>query len=195
MFFPIEPIRGPLNKRESFARRTHQFVPSINVPGKAGVFRKPSFPTTESTIAPPNVSVDGRLPDPAIITCNEPLPLRILVSKLNDSPATLFLQLLHIELVGYTNIRAHELRRQEVGSWMIMSSANMRMPLNDVIASEKESNVWDIDPKAWNQYPLPNTVSPTFVTCNLSRKYELHIKVGLAWGSGNNINVCRCLVS
>lgn len=118
------------------------------------------------------------------------IPLRILVTKQNDSPATIFLQTLHIELIGYTGLRAHELRRSEVTSWMIMSSSNMRLPLINVTGTETDSQALEIDSKLWSGRPLPSTVAPSFDTCNMSRSYALDIKVGLSWGTGKIINVC-----
>lgn len=51
----------------------------------------------------------------------------------------------------------------------------------------------EVDAKLWNQIPIPNTVAPSFETCNLTRSYSLEIKVGLSYGSSNNINVCYAL--
>ncbi|MCJ1453857.1 hypothetical protein MMC28_004206 [Mycoblastus sanguinarius] len=192
MFLPIEPPRPPPNKRESYARRSHQFSPSIDVPTKPGLFRKASVADPGiPKVPPPDISIDGRLPDPAIVTCNEPLPLRILITKKNQSPATIFLQMLNIELIGYTSIRAHELRRQETTSWMVLSLSNMRMPLGNPMGNEGSrdgSRVFEVDSKLWKQHPIHNTVSPSFETCNLSRQYALDVKLGLSWGSPGNIN-------
>lgn len=139
-------------------------------------------------MVPPNVAVDGRLPDPAIISCNEPLPLRILVSKLNETPATIYLQLLNIELVSHTTTRAHQLQKSDSASWVIMSVSNMRMPLT---VSEKygSTNDLEIDAKLWNQVPIPNTVAPSFSACNITRSYSLDIKIGLSYGSSDEIFV------
>ena len=144
-------------------------------------------PSDDAMLAP-SIAVEGRVPDPAVIYCDEPIPLRILVTVTNDSPATIFLQLLHIELLGYTGIRAHELRRSEVTNWMIMSSSDLKTPLQQS-KSSKEGRVLEIDAKLWNQQKLPNTVTPSFDTCNISRTYNIDIKVGLSWGEGRAINV------
>lgn len=157
--------------------------------GKFGLFRKASIANQQLPVSPPSISIDGRLPDPAIITCNEPLPLRILITKKNDSPATIYLQTLGLILIGFTVIRAQEFRRQEVTSWIITSLSNIRTPLNSAVTGDG-ANVLEVDTKLWKQNALPNTVSPSFATCNLSRHYELDIKVGLSWGSTNNVNVC-----
>lgn len=108
------------------------------------------------SIIPPAISFDGRLPDPAIVTCNEPLPLRVLITKLNDSPTTIFLLLIELVLVGVTTTRAHELQREDVHNFIVMSLSNMKVPLQ---ASDKNPNEMILDSGLWNKIPLPNTVS------------------------------------
>lgn len=142
---------------------------------------------------PPRFSLDARLPNPAIITCNEPLPLRILVKRLNEGPDIIFLQSLQIDLIAYTKVRAHELSRTETGSWAITSMSNMKIPLGD--PNDPSLKDFKIDSTLWNSVPLPNTVAPSFDTCNISRSYELEVKVGLTYGSPGHIKVSTaCLV-
>lgn len=138
-------------------------------------------------IEPPRVSVDARLPNPSILTCNEPVPLRLMAKKLSDSPETIFLQMLQIELISYTKILAHDLTRQESGSWVVMSRSNMGIALGqpgDAVGTE-----WTIDPKLWSAIPLPNSVAPSFETCNIERSYELEVRVGLTHGTYGNMKV------
>jgi hypothetical protein len=143
--------------------------------------------TVDPDAEPPRFSVDARLPNPPIITCNEPLPLRVLVQKLSASKETVFLQMLQIELIGYTHVRAHELTRTETGSWVLMSKSNMAIPLGS--PEDPEGKEWKVDNSMWNQIPLPNTVAPSFDTCNISRTYELEVRVGLAHGNVGAIKV------
>ena len=156
-FLPIESPRPAKNSRESYARRQHHFSPPIDVPDRPSLFRMGSTAasTTRDTVIPPLISFDGRLPDPAIITCNEPLPLRVLITKLNDSPATIFLQLIELVLVGITSTRAHELQREDFHNFIITSLSNLKVPLTP----ERNPNDMTIDPSFWNQIPLPSTVS------------------------------------
>ena len=128
------------------------------------------------------------MPDPPIATCNETIPLRILITKKNDTPATIYLQSLSISLIGYTQVRAHELRRQEGSHWVIASLANVHKPLSNT-PSVDGSKVIEIDQQLWNQLALPNVVCPSFETCNITRHYEVEVKVGLSWGSSKHINV------
>ncbi|KAL8941156.1 MAG: hypothetical protein Q9211_001930, partial [Gyalolechia sp. 1 TL-2023] len=190
-FFPIEPPRPPLpppdQRREFYARIEHAFAPAT-VPAStakpSGLFRKASVPEPASpTAIPLLVCIDARLPDPAILTCNEPVPLRIMVTKLNDSPATVFLQLLQIELVAKTAVRAHHLNRVTLTSTVVISKSNMGIRLTE------QKRVMEIDKGHWRDIPLPNSVAPSFDTCNISRSYELHVKVGLLHGSGDHIFV------
>ncbi|KAL9613150.1 MAG: hypothetical protein Q9167_002315 [Letrouitia subvulpina] len=181
-FFPIEPPRAAPNKRESYARRQHQFAPAVDSPSRSGFFRKSSTTTPDaSKIIPPLVSIDGRLPDPAVATCNEPLPLRVLITNLNDAPATIYLQLLHIELVAHTTVRAHHLNRTNLASWVILSKSNLQTQL------VKKNNIMELDRNLWKDIPLPNTVAPSFDTCNISRSYSLDIKVGISYGQGSTV--------
>lgn len=133
------------------------------------------------------MSVDVRLPNPSILTCNEPVPLRLIAKKLTETSDIIFLQMLQIELVSYTKILAHDLTRTESGSWVIMSRSNMGMPLGK--PEDPAGTDWTIDSKLWNSLPLPNSVAPSFETCNIERAYELEVRVGLTHGSPGNMKV------
>jgi len=181
---PIEPPRGPDTHEETFARRKRQFQRYGAQAQKKGLFKKAPIPDSAEE-EPPAFQVDARLPSPAIVTCNEPLPLRILVEKLNDSSASVFLSMFQIELFGYTQIRAHDLERVESSSWLLTSQANMNMPLgNPVDKSRKE---WKLPSRLWEELPIPNTVAPSFETCNVTRSYELEVRVGLAHGISGGV--------
>jgi hypothetical protein len=182
-FLPIEPPRPKDQHEETYARRKQQFQKYPSGPNKKSLFKKSSSSEKESE--PPAFQVDARLPNPAILTCNEPIPLRVLVQRLNDSDASVYLSMFQIELFGYTSVRAHDLKRVEGGSWVITSLANMNMPLAP--SSEKSQSEWKLPTRLWDNIPLPNTVAPSFDTCNISRRYELEVRVGLSHGSSTGM--------
>lgn len=184
-FLPIEPPRTGDPNEETYARRQHQFSQATET-RKKSIFTKSNNPFRE-TSEPPRVSVDARLPNPSILTCNEPVPLRLMAKKLTDTRDIIFLQMLQIELISYTKILAHELTRQESTSWVIMSRSNMAMPLGK--SEDPVGTEWAIDPKLWAALPLPNSVAPSFETCNIERSYELEVRVGLSHGSAYNMKV------
>ncbi|KAI9659848.1 MAG: hypothetical protein M1821_001199 [Bathelium mastoideum] len=180
-FLPIEPPRKSPGHAEAFARRTFQFSPSSKGAGwKKGL----ESITSSSPQEIPQIQVDARLPNPAILTCNEDIPLRILVTRLNKFAENIFLQSLQIELSGYTQVRAHEIGRKESSSWVVMSMSNMGIPIGS--ASDAVGTEVPLNREYWDQRPLPNTVAPSFETCNITRTYELEVRVGLSCGSAKD---------
>ncbi|GAB1213903.1 hypothetical protein ATERTT37_003056 [Aspergillus terreus] len=184
-FLPIEPPRTGNPNEETYARRQHQFVNAPNQSRTKALFKKVSNASLHDPGDCPRVSADIRLPNPSILTCNEPIPLRILVSKVSESYETIFLQMLQIELISYTHILAHDLRRTESGSWVLLSQSNMAMPLGR--GGDPAGSEWSLDANLWNRIPLPSSVAPTFETCNISRTYELEVRVGLTHGTVGNM--------
>lgn len=184
---PIEPPRPMQMDGEAYARRQHQFVEnggSAAPTKKPGFFdRKDSTPSspTSPTGVPPRVSLDARLPNPAVLTCNQDLPLRVLVKNMSERTKNIYLQMLQIELIGYTKVRAHDVTRTESNSWILASMSNMAIPIGsptDAVGTEVPINA-----EYWSGKSIPNTVPPTFTTCNLSRFYELEVRVGIGYGS------------
>ena len=183
---------------------------------------------------PPKVKVDARLPDPAILTLNKSIPLRLLVTRIDEGTLPLYLNTLQVELVGHTNVRAGQVTHRESSSWVITSRSNLNqylefketvpnVPLREVADRSKEDEPPLTDRKAstttipateskekapneslisekaasqtqpvpyrqivldatpWKQ-PIPQTVAPSFETCNISREYDLEARIGIGYG-------------
>jgi len=196
-FLPIEPPRPAQSDGESYARRQHQFLEnaqSVAAGKKKSFFNfdkkssstslpppSPTSPSTSPGAILPRFSVDARLPNPAILTCAKDIPLRLLIKNVSEREKNAYLQMLQIELIGYTKVRAHEVQRTESNSWIISSFSNMNIPLGS--PSDPVGTEIPINPEYWSDKPLANTVAPSFTTCNLSRFYELEVRVGLGYGS------------
>ncbi|KAH1758096.1 hypothetical protein KXX09_002832 [Aspergillus fumigatus] len=181
-FLPIEPPRTGRPNEETYARRQHQFSKAPEKIRTKSLFSKASSSSLRDVGGEPlRVSADARLPNPSILTCNEPIPLRLLVRKVSESFETIFLQMLQIELISYTHVLAHDLRRTEGGSWVLLSRSNMSIPLGR--GGDPAGTEWTLDPSMWNRIPLPSSVAPSFETCNISRTYELEVRIGLSHGS------------
>ncbi|KAF2839389.1 arrestin [Patellaria atrata CBS 101060] len=200
-FLPIEPPRPPKADGEAYARRQHQFRPSISEPSASKKVEKwfsrksstdsattPAGTPAATPISPmeskmplARFSVDARLPNPSILTCNEEIPLRILVKQLSERDENVYLQMVQIEIIGYTKIVAHDVVRTETNGWVVLSMSNMAIPLGsptDPVGTEVS-----INREYWAGKTLPNTIAPSFQTCNISRYYELEVRVGLGYGS------------
>ena len=187
-FFPIEPPRPTVTGDEVFARQKHTFGPfEGDSKGKSklkDIFGAKPKETPINSEAP-YISVDARLPSPSIITCNGDIPLRLIAKKLNDSDGVVYLQSLQISLVAHTKVRAHSAFRTENNSWIIMSKSNMGVALGR--ASDPINTETLIDDRMWRGQPLPNTVAPSFETCNIIRTYQLDVRVGLSYaGAAQN---------
>jgi hypothetical protein len=105
------------------------------------------------------------------------MPLRILIQKQNEGPGNVFVSMLQIELIGYTHVRAHDLNRSESSSWVIISHSNMRIPIGS--SSDPSGKEWKVPSHYWENAPIPNTVAPSFNTCNISRTYVIEVRIGL----------------
>ena len=92
----------------------------------------------------------------------------------------LFLKTLQVELIGFTQVRAHEAVRTESNSWVLVSKANINESIGTV--ADAAGTETELNKEFWFGQKLPDTVPPSFVTCNISRKYELKVSVGLAFG-------------
>jgi len=89
--------------------------------------------------------------------------------------------MLQVELIGYTKVRAHEVSRTESNSWILCSFSNMAIPIGS--PSDPVDTEIPINAEYWSGKLVPNTVSPSFTSCNISRLYELEVRVGLGYGS------------
>lgn len=198
-FVPIEPPRPAQTATENYGRRTYDFpAPAAEkAPGLRTVFsglklnRSPTT-TTAPSGSMPKIEVDARMPDPAIVTPLQPIPLRILIKRLDSGADPVYLQSLHVELVATTHIRAGQWTRAEPTLWVLGTHSNMGQLLSfpaSEPANEKTSEKTAppkrqivLDANAWRA-PVPASVAPSFKTCNISRVYDVRVRVGISHGA------------
>jgi hypothetical protein len=135
--------------------------------------RVPESPKPEA----PAIAIDIRLPEPAILTCAREIPLKIIVASTNGVKDSLTLQSLQIELISITNVRAQDVGRTERSSTVIMSRSN----IGALIRFPEGSEEAEIDSGLWRGQVLPNSVPPSFQTCNISRAYELVARISIKY--------------
>lgn len=185
-FFPIEPPRSPPTGSQVYARQKHAFAPFQDAPVKEkmkSIFgKKPSEPAPLAGDAP-FISVDARLPEPAVLTCNQDIPLSILLKRLNASSDPIYLQSLQVSLIASTKIRAHDVFRTEQNSWIIMSQSNMGILVGST--ADTEGTEVAINEGLWRGKTLPNTVAPSFESCNIARSYSLDVRIGLSYSGSS----------
>lgn len=195
VFLPIESPRPPPTNAEAFARRKHEFIPAqpqpaTKKPGLFMSFRKPG-PAAVGPPVPVRFTVEARLPSPPILVPNEPLPLRILLTKLDPFHDVVVIRSLQIMLLATTHISAHELVKDEFTELCLLSVADLRMQLGD--ANSPPNVPLEVDASMWRGKYLPETLSPTFSTCNISRAYQLKIEIGLSRPDEQHIDILPLL--
>ncbi|KAI3326070.1 hypothetical protein HD806DRAFT_489127 [Xylariaceae sp. AK1471] len=181
-FLPVEPPRPNSPKQEAFARRPFAFKPGTPLPTRRSFFgNKPTNARDGAGQTPPSIEMCARLPFPSILTCNEPIPLRILSKKLAPAQEQVYLTALEVALVGYTHIRVANLEKVERTTWIVVSALNLSIALGS--PTDPVDTEFEIPNTLWAAQRLPNTIAPSFKTCNLARRYELELKLSLSWGS------------
>ncbi|KAK4224716.1 hypothetical protein QBC38DRAFT_370407 [Podospora fimiseda] len=188
-FLPIEPPRPPKTNQEAYARRPFTFQPrtpdsSLHTK-RSSLFsgrRTPQPPGDRppEPEVPPSIEMSARLPHPAILTCNKPIPLRLIAKKLVASNAEVYLTGLQIELIGKTIVRCQDLINVETSPWIIVSRGGLSIPVSS--SSDAVGTEITLPDTIWSNIPLPNTVMPSFQTCNLGREYRLEVRLSLSWG-------------
>lgn len=185
-FLPIEPPRPPPTSQEAFARRPFSFKPRAKGQKKrSSIFgskkaNEALAGAEGDSAAPPSVEISARLPHPSVLTCNQPVPLRLIAKKLVDSSEQLHLISFQMDLIGVTEIRSHGLFHHKVNRWVVVSYTDLNIPL--CAPGDEVGKELTLSDELWRSRPLPNTVSPSFNTCNLSRRYEMELKIGVSWG-------------
>lgn len=194
-FLPIEPPRPKSLQQEAFARRPFVFKPPTPLPTRKSFFggskSTPAKNVTGQT--PPSIEMSVRVPFPTIFTCNQPIPLRLLAKKLAPAQEQVYLTALEISLVGYTHIHVAQLEKVERTSWIVVSALNLSLPLGSPDAPVDAE--FEVPNTLWASQRLPNTIAPSFKTCNLARRYELHLKLSLSWGTGKSSGMLPQVVS
>ncbi|KAF4504010.1 hypothetical protein G6O67_008632 [Ophiocordyceps sinensis] len=185
-FLPIEPPRPASTGQETFARRPFTF--RAKSPPPADKTRTSFFAPSPEKGAPgaadastPSIDVSARLPHPPVFTCNKPIPLRLIAKKLADCPDQVYLSSFQMDLVGVTEVRSHTIHHNRTNRWVVAAAPNLSIPMT-WSPQDEVGHELVIPDDMWKNRPLPNTIAPSFVACNLSRRYELEIRLGVSWG-------------
>ncbi|CAK7197665.1 hypothetical protein SEUCBS139899_000313 [Sporothrix eucalyptigena] len=188
------PALKPTKKKNSFLRNNSSSTLSLPE-SQAGSSASPTSPSSSLSTSPhqlkfpvniscrdgvvPSIQLIALLPFPAILTCNEPIPLRIVARKLEPSREQVYLTSLDIRLIGTTNVKGQDVEQTKTATWMIMTRLGLSISVCDPDAPV-DSEI-ELPNDIWYNKALPNTVMPSFVTCNISREYQLEIRAGLCW--------------
>lgn len=190
-FMPIEPPRAAPSGQEAYARRPFTFQPALLKQRASsstsflskfkGDSKSPNPDETKQQDAQ-SLEVSARLPHPPILTCNKPLPLRIITKRLvrNDEPV--FMTALQVHLVGSTSARAQNAVSERTNRWVVLSVQDLNVPATSA-SKPGVDDEFVLPDDVWKTRALPNTIPPSFICCNITQRYSLQLTVSLRLGS------------
>ena len=176
VFCPVEPPRPPAENSQIFVRKKHTL--SVNQRSQesgifGGIFGKRSM-------AAGTVAFEVRLPNPPILVPTEPIPMTFILKRDADSQGVVYVRTIQV-MLGIKTLIAAQGYRRELG---------YLLPLVDVeslnITLRPNQNQITIHPEDLLQQDsnfkglaLPDTIPPSFRTCNIARKYTLVLYMGV----------------
>lgn len=184
-FMPVEPPRPPKSPAKAFAKRPfafRQLSPAQVERRKSSFFGRPKQDGGASLtdLLPPSVEMCAWLPHPLVLTCNTPIPLQLEATKKLPSTQPVFLTGLQVDLVGTTKIRCYDMVTTVPSRFIVVLKNDLHIPLTRN-ADDPVGTKVPVPDILWRGVPLPNTVCPSFVACNLMREYHLELKLTLSW--------------
>jgi hypothetical protein len=183
VFCPIEPPRPPPKNNQIFVRKKHTLAaPTKNAESGffGALFRKSSNVTGNSG----TVAFEARLPNPTIIVPTEPIPLTFILKRDKGSQGIVYIRSVQV-MLGITTYIAAQGFRRELGYLLpILGFENLNITL------PPQENEIVIDPAQLLQeghsskkLALPDTIPPSFRTCNIAREYTLVLQMGVSASS------------
>lgn len=180
VFCPIEPPRPPPQNNQIFVRKKHTLALSAKQqePGLFGnLFKKTPLSGNGGTVA-----FEARLPNPPILVPTEPIPLTLYLKRVSGSDGVIYVRSVQI-MLGMTTFIAAQGFRRELGYLLPIlnvGNLNITLPTNkDEIMINPADLIQQSSQKA-KGITLPDTVPPSFRTCNIARKYALVLQIGVS---------------
>jgi len=180
VFCPIEPPRPPSQNNQIFVRKKYTLAITARAeePGfLSSLFRKPTPMVGNAG----TVAFEARLPNPAILVPTEPIPLTLILRRDAGSEGVVYIRSVQI-MLGITTFIAAQGFRREVGFLKpILNALNLNLTIPQA-ANQIVINPADLLQQGHDSqgFSLPDTVPPSFRTCNIARKYTLVLQMGVA---------------
>ncbi|KAF8416484.1 hypothetical protein EV426DRAFT_541303 [Tirmania nivea] len=198
-FLPIDPPRAAA-KGEIYARREHllHFPPLTPLPKKRGFWGK-SKPEIQTPLHPneePRFTIEARLPSPAVLAPKEPFGLRIIMVKLAPFKTPVVLRQIQLRLVMTTYITAHEHSKKVTLTVPLFNTSTdyrlgIPIPYTFSPTDTRPRAQLEADPRIWENWVLPENISPSFRTCNIARNYQLEVTLGVSLGENAAVDVSK----
>lgn len=190
-----KPSSQYLEKLENDANSTP--VPEKKKSRFKSLFSGPSAPVaiTEPSTLP--IMLDMRYPN--YFNPTQTLPIRLFVINMTSptlipGPRVLYLQELTFKLYATTDTKAQAYNKQHTHSLTLLNSTNMliNFPLSEFSPTTVPNlnDVWEAElpSSLWEKVKIPDSVAPTFQTCNIRRSYSFEVIAGFSMVPGATPN-------
>jgi hypothetical protein len=141
------------------------------------LFRKPVLTGDAGTVA-----FEARLPNPPIIVATEAIPLTLLLKRVAGVEGVVYIRSVRI-LLGMTTYIAAQGFRRDLGYLLpILDSGplNMSLPIGKKELVIHPGDLIQESSLKAKGIALPDTIPPSFRTCNIARKYALVLEIGVS---------------
>lgn len=192
VFLPVDQPRLVDSNRMAFVRRElrvglYQEEPSSSQKSGMRWFFKDSFGTRPTAQVAFNFEARYPASMDFVPLCRLPLQLCAVFKK---DPSTmpisiLYLRELELELIASTVARAHQEVRTDSMALKFFERSNLNLALNLEMAQRIDNRgrvYWEISlPESLLEgAQMPDSVCPSFVTCNIKRSYNLKVEAGFS---------------
>ncbi|KAF8458021.1 hypothetical protein BGX38DRAFT_1155113 [Terfezia claveryi] len=204
VFLPIDPPRE-VAQAEVFARREHLLHFPLLTPlpkKKKGFWGKSKEPEIQTALHPneePRFTIEARLPSPPVLVPKKPLSLRIIMAKLAPFKTPVVLRQVQLRLFMTTLITAHEHSKKVTFTVPLFNTytdyrLGMPIPYTFGPTDALPGAQLEADPRIWENWVLPENISPSFRTCNIARSYQLEVTLGVSLGEGGIVDQIPLLI-
>ncbi|POS86709.1 hypothetical protein EPUL_000871 [Erysiphe pulchra] len=115
-----------------------------------------------------------RLPQPANIICSKHVPLVVMLRKLNKCSKHLLLVSFTINVISKVEVKVDGMVRTDSSTWVVANQNGLSIEIGSI--NDNEGTECILNQALWSRFPIPNSIGPSFQTCNISRSYELDIR-------------------
>lgn len=187
------PIDPRYLREGSFSGSDSKNGGNSNDSSKKQGFFKSMFSAPQTTQSPSsstlNVLFDMRFP--TYFNPTKGLPIRLFVMQTSDprqsklATGDLYLEELVIKLYATTDTRAQSYTKTHTHSLTLMHHVGMHvaLPLSEFTSANipRLGSIWEVElPNAlWEKVRIPDSVAPSFSTCNITRNYSFEVVAGL----------------
>lgn len=181
VFCPVEPPRPPQTKQIFVRKKLTLTQPSQAVADSSPGFWGSLFRKAPSISPSGIVAFEARLPHPAILVPAETIPVTLFLKRDADSRGIVYIRSIQVMLGITTYIAAQGFRRElgYIQPILDVGNLSLTLPANQ---NELVINPTDLvhQRSSSKGFTLPDTIPPSFRTCNIARKYTLVLQMGVS---------------